>query len=177
MHHAAPLHAKPHMWGACVFSCNLAATCTFGRMTRMCYCSNTGMEHNYTKIRFSAESWPQRRNFCCHSWWDSNLWPFKHESSTLTTSKDLKYGECLPAFADSIAHAVFNRDIRRLAECSSGQLFCFFFSPPFFVRHVCVHKANISMCQIYVYARVIDNMLKSLIIMLNSPQCINLHSY
>ena len=49
-----------------------------------CYCGNTGGGMDI-KIRVSTESQPWRRKFSGHSCRHSNLWPFNHESSTLTT--------------------------------------------------------------------------------------------
>ena len=43
----------------------------------------------YTEIRVSTESWPWRRKLSCRSSWDSNPWPFNHESGTLTTDLPL----------------------------------------------------------------------------------------
>ena len=41
-----------------------------------------------------THSWPWRTKFAPHSCWDSNLWPFDHESSALTTELSLLPIQC-----------------------------------------------------------------------------------
>ena len=74
------LHAKPHMWGACMFSCSLPpAPLAKWLGSFMCYYSNMGGGMD-TKIGINTESWPWRIFFSCQ---DSNLWPFSYKSSAL----------------------------------------------------------------------------------------------
>ena len=73
------LHAKPHMQGGCVFSCNLPpALLAEWPGSFMCYHGNTGVEQ-------IPKYQPWRRKFSCHSSRDLNPRPFNHESGTLTT--------------------------------------------------------------------------------------------
>ena len=55
-HHVTSLHAKPHTWDACVFSCNLPPTFLArwpGSFT--CYCGMGGTVSTDTGIRVSPE--------------------------------------------------------------------------------------------------------------------------
>ena len=79
------LHAKPHMYGAGVSSCNLPpALLVEWPGSFMCYCGNTGGRTD-TGIGVSTESWPWRRKFSHRSFRDSNPQPSYHESDALTT--------------------------------------------------------------------------------------------
>ena len=79
---AMSLHAKPHAYSACIFSCNLPpALLAEWPGSFACYCSNTGVEWLWVL----TESWPWRRKFSCRCCRDLNLQPFNHHSGALTT--------------------------------------------------------------------------------------------
>ena len=75
-------YLKPHMYCACVFSCNLPTAFLAERPEFLC----ATMVTQDTKIRDSLYSWPWRRTFSHCSCQDLNLRPFDHESGALPLS-------------------------------------------------------------------------------------------
>ena len=85
MHHVTSHHAKPHMLGACVMSCNLPPA-LFWQNDQDFLCA-TAVTWGWNRYQNKSQhrKLTRRRKFSLHSCRNTNPGPFDHEFGTLST--------------------------------------------------------------------------------------------